>query len=235
MEDAAASRPTSRVSPTGATDGAFALVLASQPGAGLTTSPSATSTPSPLWRRPDRGLRPTPNPVTAGDPVSPCVAGQCHLLEHRQCDLPAGRRPAARLPGRHWAAGSGRPQCRLRPTGTARACLRPATLSPLPDSGVGRARCRLRPTGSARPRPQSVTRSPLRVAGPRGRAPSVGQGLTVTAAPTPTRQATPVAPLRHPLSGPAGFRPSPLLSHPLSLASFPLPAPGRPLLLRPRA
>ena len=94
-------------------------VLASQPGAGPTTSPSAgqpepagrgraarnpqpvwvhaatrrcgcpadssdlasgaaTSTPSLLWRRPDRGLRPTPSPVTAGDPLSPCVAGRCH-------------------------------------------------------------------------------------------------------------------------------------------------------------
>ena len=31
---------------------------------------AATSTPSPFWRRSDRGLRLMPGPVTAGDPVS---------------------------------------------------------------------------------------------------------------------------------------------------------------------
>ena len=41
------------------------------------------------------------------------------------------RRPTARLPGKHWAAGSGRPQCRLRPSVSVRTCLRSATLSPL--------------------------------------------------------------------------------------------------------
>ena len=38
---------------------------------------AATSTPL-LWRRSDRSLRLTPSPVTAGNPVSACVAGQCH-------------------------------------------------------------------------------------------------------------------------------------------------------------
>ena len=39
---------------------------------------AATSTPSLLWRRLDRCLRLMPGPVTAGDPVSPSVAGQSH-------------------------------------------------------------------------------------------------------------------------------------------------------------
>ena len=39
---------------------------------------AATSTPSPLWRRSDCGLLLMPCPVTAGDPVSPSLAGQSH-------------------------------------------------------------------------------------------------------------------------------------------------------------
>ena len=120
---------------------------------------AATSTPSLLRRRSDRGLRLMPGPVTAGDPVSPSVSNT---------DSETYRRSGARQPRRHWAAGSGRPQCRLRPTVTVRVCLRSATLS---RRGVGCAQRRLRPTVSVRPRPQSMTRSPL--ARPRGRAPTV--------------------------------------------------------------
>ena len=57
---------------------------------------AAASTPTVLLRLSDRGLRLTPSPATAGDPASPCVAGQCHL--HRQCDLAALRRAPARMP-----------------------------------------------------------------------------------------------------------------------------------------
>ena len=63
---------------------------------------------------------------------------------------------------------------------TVRASLRSATLSPLARP---RGRLRLRPTVSIRPRPQYMTRSsPCRAAGLGAH--SVGQRLTVTAAPT---------------------------------------------------
>ena len=69
-------------------------------------------------------------------------------------------RSTARLPVRHWAAGSGRPHFRFRPIAKVRACFRSATLSPLVSPRVGCAQCRLGPTESARPRPQSMTAYP---------------------------------------------------------------------------
>ena len=117
---------------------------------------AATSTPSLLLSRPDRCLRLTPSPVTAGDSVSP------------NCGLPAFHRAPARA-----TLGSGvrLPQCRLRPTATVRACLLSATLSPL-VSPLGRVR-----TLSAQAycvcRSTSPVYDPLPFAGPRGRAPTV--------------------------------------------------------------
>ena len=59
---------------------------------------ASTSTPSLLQARSNRGQWLTPSPITAGDPASRCVVGQCHLP--RQCDLPALRlrRAPARAP-----------------------------------------------------------------------------------------------------------------------------------------
>ena len=101
------------------------------------------------------------------------MAGPCH--SYRQCDLPALSRA---------------PQCRFRPAVTARACLRSATLSPLGRprgrlrSGAGRQQCRPRANcvGPSTP-PVCDSLTPRRAAGPGAH--SVGQGLTVTAAPTP--------------------------------------------------
>ena len=146
---------------------------------------AATSTPSLLWRRSDSGLRlsqASSRPATRS--AHPWRARATNT--ESEAYLRSGR---PRQPGHHWAAGSGSPQRRLRPTVTVRACLQSATLSPL-----ARLRGRLRTAsaeancvgpsncdGCAYPRPtlsQCVT-------GLRGQgAHSVGQGLIVTAAPT---------------------------------------------------
>ena len=84
---------------------------------------------------------------------------------------------------RHWAAGSGRPQCRLGPTVTVRICVWSATLSPLarPQGRLRTLSAQANCAGPCTP-PVYDLLNPHRAAG-QG-APSVGQGLTVTAAPS---------------------------------------------------
>ena len=149
---------------------------------GLTGSPAVTGLGTSGRPRSYRRRR------SEGVEVAAPAAPTAKLLESAwrasatNTDSVTFRRSAARLPGHHhdWAARSGRPQC-FRPTVTVRSCLLPATLFPLSKEskpGVGCAPCRLRPTVSVPPRPQSMNRSPL--AGPRGWAHSVGQGLKLS-------------------------------------------------------
>ena len=81
------------------------------------------------------------------------------------------RRSGARQPGRYRAAGSGRPQCRLRPTVTVRACLRSATFSPL-TRPRGRLRTVSAQANCVGPSTPTLYDSPP-LAEPRDRAPTV--------------------------------------------------------------
>ena len=81
------------------------------------------------------------------------------------------RRSGARQPGRYLAAGSGSPQCRLRPTVTVRACLQSATLSPLTRQR-GRLRTVSAQANCVGPSTPTVYDSPP-LAGQRGKAPTV--------------------------------------------------------------
>ena len=145
------------------------------------TPPAPVGSRPAAHARPGHGRRPDQPMLGGSEPDSVT----CLALASSNTDSVTHRRSAARLPGRHWVAarGSGRPQCRLRPPLMVRACLRSATLSPL-----ARPRCRLRtPSAQANsvgPSTPTVYDSltPRRAAGPGAH--GVGQGLSVTAAPT---------------------------------------------------
>ena len=120
------------------------------------------------------------------------------------------QRSCARQPGRHWAAGSGSPQCQLRPSLMVQTCLRSVTISPLTRQ-LGRLRTVSAEANCIGLSMPIVYDSPTarRARGQGAHSVSqLGQGLTVTAAPT----SYPHTPVCHRSTGSVAHSLAPALS-----------------------